>query len=228
MQLLAIETATLSGGVAIAAEEGIVAEYRLNVEMTHSERLLMMVDRVLKEARVSLDKIDAIAVSIGPGSFTGLRIGLATAKGLCLGAEKPLIAVPTLAALAARVPFAPVPVVPMLDAKKKEVYWGSFQFRDGRVERLSPDSVSSPEAMLRQLTPPALFLGSGAILYKELIRQALGEHAQFAPMSLALPSAASVAELGHEDLRRGAFCDPVLAVPLYLRRSEAEVRLETR
>jgi tRNA threonylcarbamoyladenosine biosynthesis protein TsaB len=228
MLLLAIETSTLSGGVALIGEEGIIAEYRLNIEITHSERLLVMIDRVLQEARIPLSKVDALAVSIGPGSFTGLRIGLATAEGLALGAAKPIVTVPTLMALACRVPFSTLPVVPLLDAKKKEVYWAAFQF-DGEIcRRLIDDEVSSPEEMLRRIPRPALFLGEGARLYADLIRKEMGDQSRFAPAALLLPSAASVAEIGLEKLRRGELSDPISATPLYLRRSEAEIKWENR
>jgi tRNA threonylcarbamoyladenosine biosynthesis protein TsaB len=228
MLLLAIETSTLSGGVALIGEEGIVAEYRLNIEITHSERLLVMIDRVLQEARVSLSKVDALAVSIGPGSFTGLRIGLATAEGLALGAAKPIVTVPTLMALASRVPFSTLPVVPLLDAKKKEVYWAAFGFEAGVCRRLIDDEVSSPEEMLRRIPRPALFLGEGSRLYADLIRREMGEQARFAPAALLLPSASSVAEIGLEKLKRGELSDPVSATPFYLRRSEAEIKWEER
>lgn len=224
MQLLALETATLSGGVAIIGDGGLVAEYRLNIQVTHSERVLLMIDRVLKEAKVPLEEIDAVALSIGPGSFTGLRIGLATAKGLCLGTGKPMVPVSTLMALACRVPFSSLPVVPLLDAKKKEVYGGIFQFDKGSVQQLMKDSVCPVEEILRQLQGPALFLGDGAKVYADTIRDKLGGNAHFAPVSLSLPSAASVAEIAFEKLQKWEVSDPFSVVPVYLRRSEAEIR----
>jgi tRNA threonylcarbamoyladenosine biosynthesis protein TsaB len=224
MPILGIETATLSGGAALFGEKGLIAEYRLNIEVTHSERLLLMIDRLLQEARTPLHEIEAVALSIGPGSFTGLRIGLATAKGLCLGTGRPVIAVPTLLALAHRVPFSSLPVIPLLDAKKKEVYWAAFEFDRGICRRLTEDAVSSPEEMLGKIPRPALFLGEGAEVYGDRIRERFGEEAHFAPMSLRLPSAASVAEIGLEKLRRGEISDPVSVVPIYLRRSEAEIK----
>src|SRR5574340_111067 len=121
MLVLGIETATKTGGVALINEKGVIAEYTSNIEVTHSERLMANVDRLLKDTGIALADVEGLAVSIGPGSFTGLRIGIATIKGIVLATGKPVAAVPTLAALAWNVPHAAHAVCPLLDAKKKEV-----------------------------------------------------------------------------------------------------------
>jgi len=128
MLILGIETATMTGGLALLNEERLISEYTLNVRTTHTARLMPALDRVLKDSSVDKSEIGGIAISIGPGSFTGLRIGLATAKGLALGLGVPLVGVPTLDALARNIPFAMYQICPMLDAKKKEVYYSLFRY----------------------------------------------------------------------------------------------------
>ncbi|MGH7386409.1 MAG: tRNA (adenosine(37)-N6)-threonylcarbamoyltransferase complex dimerization subunit type 1 TsaB, partial [Candidatus Rokuibacteriota bacterium] len=122
MRLLALETATLAGGAALLDDGRLVGEIRLNIALTHSERLMAVVDRLLQDCGGDARSLDALAVSVGPGSFTGLRVGAATAKGLALALEIPVAPVPTLDALAATLPFADAPVCPLLDARKGEVY----------------------------------------------------------------------------------------------------------
>ena len=122
MRVLALETSTLAGGVALCEDGRVVGLSLLNVALTHSERLMSMVDRLLEDCRWTLGQVQGLAVSIGPGSFTGLRVGAATVKGLALALGLPVAAVPTLDALAANLPFADAPVCPLLDARKGEVY----------------------------------------------------------------------------------------------------------
>jgi tRNA threonylcarbamoyladenosine biosynthesis protein TsaB len=135
MLIVGIETATMTGGIALLSEERLISEYTLNVRTTHSARLMPALDQVLKDSHVDKREIDGIAVSIGPGSFTGLRIGLATAKGLALGLGVPLLGIPTLDALARNIPFAMYQICPMLDAKKKEVYYSLFRYEGSGVSR---------------------------------------------------------------------------------------------
>src|SRR5512142_2379760 len=122
MYVLGIETSTKTGSVAVVSDKAVIAQYSLNIEITHSERLMSTVDRVLKDTGIALSQLDGFAVATGPGSFTGLRIGVSTVKGLAFATGKPVAAVPTLFALAWNVPHAAWPVCPLLDARKKEVY----------------------------------------------------------------------------------------------------------
>src|SRR5437773_907699 len=122
MRTLAVETSTLAGGAALLDGDLVVGEYVLDIQITHSERLMATIDRLLVDAGWSVRDLEGLAVSVGPGSFTGLRIGLSTVKGLALALAIPIAAVPTLDAMAAMLPFAALPVVPVLDARKREVY----------------------------------------------------------------------------------------------------------
>src|SRR2546430_9995513 len=131
MKVLALESATLSGGAALVGGERLLGEVTLDVAVTHSERLMAAVDRLVADCGLSPHDLDGLAVSIGPGSFTGLRVGIATAKGLGLALDLPIAAVPTLDALAGRLPFADTPVCPILDARKGEVYLSRYRGRPG-------------------------------------------------------------------------------------------------
>jgi tRNA threonylcarbamoyladenosine biosynthesis protein TsaB len=222
-----VETSTLSGATALVEGDTVVAEYRLNVAITHSERLLPAIDHLLVTAGLRPADVDAFAVAIGPGSFTGLRIGLSTMKSLAFATGKPLCGVPTLDALAWSLPFAAYPVCPVLDARKGEVYTALYRTDGGRLEPLWEPRAVAPEALAaalaRELDGPVVFLGDGVAAYAAVLRERLGEAARFAPPAQRLPSAVTVAELARARLERGETADPATLVPLYLRPSEAEL-----
>ena len=225
MKVLGIETATLAGGVALIDETRLIAEYRLHVEVRHSERLLSTIDHLMTGSGISLADLDGIAVSIGPGSFTGLRVCLATAKGLAFGIGKPLALVPTLEGMAAAFPYCKAPVSPWLDARRGEVYWGLFDYTGAALARLRPDAATSPEQVLdeiKRLGREILFIGEGAIQYREKIVEALGERALFPPPASHFPSSAAIAERGLFRLLKGETVSPEEAAPIYLRASTAE------
>lgn len=224
MKLLAIETATALGGVAIMDDELLVAESRVNVKATHSERLLTEVDHALLSARLTIGDIDVFALSIGPGSFTGLRVGLSTVKGLLYATGKRVVTVPTLEALARNITFTALPLCPLLDARKREVYAGLFRWQEGALVRIISEQAIALETLLAKLAEPVVFLGEGALLYRRTIEEGMGERALFAEPRDMVPSPASVAALGMERARAGAFEDPLLLTPLYLRKSEAELK----
>ncbi len=224
MKILALETSTMLGGVAIADENGLIAEIRLNVKTTHSERMMTAIDWALKQSGVTLDAIDAVAAASGPGSFTGLRIGLATAKGLCYAAGKPLVLIPTLEALAWNFPYCKHPVCVMLDARKGEVYAALFLWKEDRFVTLVPETAMRPEDLLRDGDGPVVLAGEGAMRYWDRILSALGERALAAPLHKMVPSPANIALLGVQKARRSEYADPATAEPLYVRKSEAEVK----
>jgi tRNA threonylcarbamoyladenosine biosynthesis protein TsaB len=228
MRILGIETATRTGGVAIISESGVIAEYTLNVEVTHSERLMSTVDRVLADTGLTLAGIDGFAVSSGPGSFTGLRIGIAAVQGLTFTTGKPVAAVPTLRALAWNLPHAAHPVCPLLDARKQEVYAALYRCGEGGPVMIMQERVSSLQELAGETDGITLFTGEGANLFRREIMRFFGERAVFAPLSATVPSAASVAEIGLGMMRSGETADPENLAPLYIRRPEAEVAWERR
>lgn len=224
MKILAIETSTMLGGVAIMDEEGLIAEIRLNVKSTHSERLMRGVDLALRLAELQTSDIDVYCISIGPGSFTGLRIGLSTVKGFAFATGKPVVAVPTLDAFAWNLPFSVYPVCPMLDARKKEVYTALYKWGEGEFKKIIPESSAGPDEFIRDIKGPVIFLGEGARLYRETLLSIMGRNAIFAPPDRDVPSAASVAHLGLKKALLGEFSDPVTLTPFYIRKSEAEIK----
>lgn len=229
MKVLGIETATLAGGVALLEENRLIAEYRLHVEIRHSERLMLAIDHILKESGTSLSDLDGIAVSAGPGSFTGLRVGLATAKGLGVGSGKPLLLVPTLEAMAVSFPYCRALIMPCLHSRRGEVYWSLFRYGRG-LEVIHPDSATSIEAALDLIAgfnEDILFVGEGALNQQTLILDRCGGRAFFPPPALQFPSAAAVAQQGLLRLVRGEQVPPEEAAPFYLRASQAELKWKT-
>jgi tRNA threonylcarbamoyladenosine biosynthesis protein TsaB len=225
MKILSIETSTMLGGVAIVDEKtGLVAETRLNVKTTHSERLMTVIDHVLEQSEIGLDSIDAFAVAIGPGSFTGLRIGLSSAKGLSYATGKPIVAVPTLEAFAYNFPYCSYPVCLMLDARKGEVYAAVFKWEGGAFRNVLEDTSIRSEDLLGRFEGAVLFAGEGALIYRSTITEVMKERAVFASPEKMVPSPANVAVLGLAKAMRGEFTDAPAAVPRYIRKSEAEVK----
>ena len=225
-----METSTLTGAVALLDGDAVVGEHRLNVAVTHSERLLATIDHLLAAASWRLPDLAVLAVAIGPGSFTGLRIGVSTMKGLAFATGTPLVGIPTLDALAWGLPYAVCAVCAILDAKKGEVYAAVYRTDEGRLERLSDYRALPPEALAEALAAeghgPIIFAGDGIGAYAAVFRRVLGSRARFAPANQRLPSAVPVAELGGEAFVRGEVADPASLVPLYIRRSEAELGRE--
>jgi tRNA threonylcarbamoyladenosine biosynthesis protein TsaB len=229
MKILAVETSTMLGGLAIAGDStGLIAEVRLNVKSTHSERLMTEIDHVLKQSGIRIDDIDVFAAAIGPGSFTGLRIGLSTIKGFSYATGKPVVAVPTLEALAWNFPFSLYPVCTVLDARKKEVYAALFQWKEQAFSKLMEETSIKVDRLLENIGGSShgriIFTGEGALLYKGRITEVLGEKAVFPAPDKMSPSPASVASVGLQKALRGEFSGPVNLVPFYVRRSEAEIK----
>jgi tRNA threonylcarbamoyladenosine biosynthesis protein TsaB len=231
MRVLSIETSTMFGGVAVVdSGAGLLAEERCSVKTGHAERLMGLVDRALGGCGLGLEDLDAIAVAVGPGSFTGLRIGLGTAKGLAFSTGLGVVAVPTLEAFALCLPCLPHPLCPMLDARRGEVYAGVFLSEGEDVRRLVPEtSIKAVELAARfpGCYDRVLFIGDGADIYREDIKGVLGGKAVFLPPHLAhlnVPSPASVASLGLKKALRGEFAEPADLSPFYVRKSEAELK----
>lgn len=225
MRVLAVETSTMLGGVAVVDDEqGLLVESRLIVKAAHSARLMPELDHALRAAGLGLSDMGALAVSAGPGSFTGLRIGLGTVKGLAFATGLPVVAVPTLEAFAWCFPHVSHPVCPMLDARKKEVYAGVFVWEGGELNRLVPETSLEAAALARSLMDRdrVLFAGEGALIYREQIRAELGEKALFAPPHLMAPLPSALAFVGLGMALRGEFSEPRALKPLYIRKSEAE------
>jgi tRNA threonylcarbamoyladenosine biosynthesis protein TsaB len=223
MKLLAVESATLSGGVALLDGDRLLGEITLNIAITHSERLMSAVDRLLADCGLAPADLDGLAVSVGPGSFTGLRVGLATVKALAMALELPVAPVPTLDALAARLPFADASICPILDARKGEVYLSLYRWGGSGMERQWDYLALPPPAAAARLEAPVILLGDGIEACRPWLER-LGAGARVAPAAQRLPSAAAVAGLGLAALAAGGGVSAEALAPLYLRPSEAELK----
>jgi len=217
MRVLAVETSTLSGGAALLDGKRVVGEYTLDVRLTHSERLMAAIDQLLVDAGWTARELEGLAVSVGPGSFTGLRVGLSTVKGLALALAVPVAAVPTLDAMAAMLPFAALPVCPVLDARKREVYASRYRW-DGLGMRREWDYLAiAPDELDRRLDEPVIVVGDGA----DSIRSPFAH--RIVPPRRG-PAPAVVGALGHARLAIGETVAAAELVPIYLRPSEAELK----
>ena len=232
MSILSIDTSSQVSSVSVLSAECVAAEISMQGALTHSETLMPHIETALAMARVKKDELDGIAVSIGPGSFTGLRIGLASAKMMAYALHIPLIAVPTLEALAHHCVCEGVRLVPMMDAQKGNVYVQEFTWRaDGDALTLHEESslailpLAEVIARLSKTEQPVLLLGDAM---QRKVDVELPVNVRLAPIHARMPRAACVGLAALTRLARGETDDPVTAVPLYLRRSEAEVLWEKR
>lgn len=224
MLVMGIDTSTTQGGVALLSGQGVICEYTLNIKATYSERLLPLIDRALQDAGITLGQVEGFAVAVGPGSFTGLRIGLSTAKGLVVVGGQPLVGVSTLEAMAWTLPFCAHPVCPILDARKGEIYCALFRHEGDRLIRLMDDTAIAPDRLLSRIQQPTVFLGDGLVAYEGLVQSQLKELALFPPLAGRGGRAAAVAEIGRRRLLRGDRDDLIQLAPQYLRPSEAEFK----
>lgn len=219
MRLLAVETSTLAGGVALVEDERTVGEILLDVRATHSERLMPAIDYLLAGAGWRASQLEALAVSIGPGSFTGLRIGVSVVKGLALGLGAPVAAVPTLDALAAGLPFAALPVCPVVEARRGEIYCSLYRWRAGRMVQEWDYLALGLDELPGRLHEPVILTGPAAAA----VSSPLG---QLAPAARRSPSPAVVGHLGLARVQAGRTVAAGELVPLYVRVSAAELRRE--
>lgn len=224
MIVLGMNTSTLEGSVALVGEKGLIGEYMLSAGRTHSESLIPTIDFLLRECGLDLPSLSGIAVALGPGSFTGLRIGLATAKGLAMASSIPLLGIPTLEAMARNLPFCSYAICPLISARKGQAYWALYRFDGDRMVRLQQEAVSTPEEIARFIREKTVFVGDGAAEFWSRFQEALGEKAILGPSYVRITRASTVAEMGLERLRRGEQDDPGRLLPIYVRRSEAEIK----
>ena len=228
MKILGIDSSGLVASVAIVEDDRLVAEYNLQYKITHSQTLLPMLEEIRNRIHLDMQTIDAIAVAAGPGSFTGLRIGAATVKGLGLALGKPIIPVPTLEGMAYNCYGTDLLVCPIMDARRNQVYTGLYIFE--KEDRIRMKSVMEQTAVgfdelaakLNVLGREVLFLGDGVPVVAEAMKELLRIPYYFAPAHMNRQRAASVAALGKEKFEQGIFEDAADHAPEYLRLSQAE------
>ena len=225
MKILAIESSSLTASVAIVEDDIMVAEYTINYKKTHSQTLLPMIDEMCNLTEYQLEQIDAIAVSAGPGSFTGLRIGSATAKGLGFALNKPLIHIPTVEAMAYNLCYTNEYIIPIMDARRGQVYTGIYKGMNGKIEEVEEQSVTMIDDLLDQakkIQGKVIFLGDGVPVFREKIIAELGTQAEFAPAHMNRQRAGAVAELAKLYYQQGKLETAAEHTPDYLRLSQAE------
>lgn len=224
MRILGIESSSLVASVAVVTEDILTAEYTVNLKKTHSQTLLPMIDEVMRMLEIDLETIDAIAVSAGPGSFTGLRIGSATGKGLGLALKKPLIHVPTIDAMAYGLFGTDALICPIMDARRNQVYTGLYHFRSNFeiVKEQYAADVTELSNYLNSLGESVIFLGDGVPVYQELLKEKLGIPYQFAPAHVNRQRGGAVAALGAVYFMEGKIETAAEHRPDYLRKSQAE------
>ena len=225
MRILGIDTSTSCGAVGLINDGEVISDYLLHIPVTHSERLLGAIEFVLKEARCSIGDVDGWAISLGPGSFTGLRIGVSTVKGLAFATGKPVAGVSTLDALASQVSPTSYPICPILDARKKEVYTASYRYGEGGfLERQSDDQALRPEDLVKKIKEQTIFLGDGVRAYRDFLLHSLPSLAIFPPAPFHFSHGSMVAKLGFEFFEKGKHLNVSTFSPIYIRPSEAEVK----
>ena len=231
MRILALDSSGLVASVAIVEEDNLLAEYTTNLKKTHSETLLPMIDALFSFTGTDLSEIDAIAVSCGPGSFTGLRIGSATAKGLGMARNIPLIPVPSLEGMAYHFTESSRLICPMMDARRKQVYSGIYSFDGGKFTVVSKETagpVSELAERINALGREVVFLGDGVPSYRETLESLIRVPHTYAPLHLNRQRAAAVGARAFDLYREGRVETASAHAPVYIRKSSAERELEAR
>lgn len=233
MKILALDSSGLVASVAVVEDDDLVAEYDIQYKKTHSQTLLPMLDEIKKMIELDMSTLDAVALAAGPGSFTGLRIGSATAKGLGLALGIPLIEIPTLEGLAYNLYGSAGYICPIMDARRGQVYTGVYRFvkgsdqeKDGcRLETVEPQCAVAIEEIIEKLNhlgKEVIFLGDGVPVFREKLAQAMEVPYYFAPAHMNRQRAAAVAALGCSYYKAGKYVDAKEHAPIYLRLSQAE------
>ncbi len=235
MKILGIDSSGLVASVAVVEDDVLLAEYTTNYKKTHSQTLLPMLDEISKMIDLDMSSLDAIAIAAGPGSFTGLRIGAATAKGLGLALDKPLVEVKTLEGLAYNMYGSRQLICPMMDARRNQVYTGLYEFRQNEhgfqlytiMEQCALD-IQEIVAKVNALEREVIFLGDGVPVYRDAIMEKTRVNYEFASPGHAYQRASSIAVLGQEYFKQGRTVPAAMHQPIYLRKSQAEREREEK
>ena len=225
MKILGLDSSGLVASVAVVCDDNLLGEYTVNYIKTHSQTLLPMLDEAAKMVELDLSTIDVIAVSAGPGSFTGLRIGSATAKGLALALNKEIVSVPTVDALAYNMWGCRDLVCPLMDARRNQAYTGLYRFSDGKMDTLIKQCVVQIDEIIDKINKEGqkvIFLGDGVPVFKEYIRENITVPYDFAPAMCNKQRASAVACLGQILFGEGKAVPAYEHKPEYLRLSQAE------
>lgn len=235
MKIMGLESATLDGSVAIVDSRGLTVEYSWDIRNAHSEEIFFSIDKALKKAKTSIQEIDGFTISLGPGSFTGIRIGITVTRTLAQVLNKRVVGIPTLDSLAFNLFPTDCLVCPIIDALRNEVYTALYTASKRGLKRLTDHSILNIEDLLDSFLPPyitkfnnIIFLGPAVKLHQGLIKKKLSKEAIIAPSDKIIPRGKKLAELGLQSFLRneGKRWDEIF--PLYIRRAEAEVKWEQK
>lgn len=227
MKILAVDTSSAVASAALVEDDKLICEVVLNNRLTHSQTIMPIIDDVFKKSELKPSDIDVFAAASGPGSFTGLRIGVTTVKGLAHAVKKPVVGVNTLEALAYNLPFCPYIIAPIMDARREQVYNAFYRMENGDAVEITPPraiALSECLAELKEMGEQVVFLGDGVPVFKEKIKEILGSAALFAPHTANAQRASAVAEAA----KRKNTVEYSELVPMYLRRSQAEREFDER
>lgn len=225
MRILALDSSGLVASVAILEDDNLIAEYTVNYKKTHSQTLLPMLDEIVQMTDTDLSTIDAIAIAKGPGSFTGLRIGSATVKGLGLALDKPIVGIPTVEGLAMNLYDTDAVICPLMDARRNQVYTGIYKFQEGTLQVVRdqlPLGIEEIIEALNLLEQKVVFLGDGVPVYKDIIEQKMEVPYSFAPAHVNKQRAAAIGVRAFEYYKQGIYSSAADFEPDYLRLSQAE------
>lgn len=229
MKVLGIDTSTSCGSIGLVEDGKVISEFLLDRPETHSERLIRGIELLLKESHLSIHDLDGWVISLGPGSFTGLRIGVSTIKGLAFATNKPIVGVSTLDVLAFQISPTPYLICPVIDARKGEVYTAFYRYQEkDSLKRISPYRALRPEELIHQIKEKTLFVGDGVKSYGDYFKKALPTFTLYPPWPLHFPHGSALAILGIEILKKGVSLDLSSFTPLYIRPSEAELKWKER
>lgn len=225
MRILALDSSGLVASVALLEDDNLLAEYTVNYKKTHSQTLLPMLDEIVQMTDTDLSSVDAIAVAKGPGSFTGLRIGSATVKGLGLALDKPIIGIPTVEGLAMNLYETDAVICPLMDARRNQVYTGIYKFQEGTLQVVKdqiPLGIEEIIEALNVLGQKVVFLGDGVPVYKDIIEKNMAVPYSFAPAHVNKQRAGAIGVRAFEYYRQGLYDNAAEFEPDYLRLSQAE------
>ncbi|MGD2185502.1 MAG: tRNA (adenosine(37)-N6)-threonylcarbamoyltransferase complex dimerization subunit type 1 TsaB [Desulfobacterales bacterium] len=225
MRILAVDTAAKSCSVAIVDAGRLSAEFIIQKNETHSKHLMELIHKVLGMAGFRVAELDGLAVTIGPGSFTGLRIGVSTVKGLALSHNKPVVGISSLDALAWQCADRSHLICALLDARKGEVYYATYRLENDSLMQKSLESANAPETAVQGIKEPCVFIGSGVEVYRRNIINVLGDRAYFAPEGQHIIRASSVGFLSMEKFETHETSEAAGLAPHYIRKSDAELKL---
>ncbi|MBW3547559.1 MAG: tRNA (adenosine(37)-N6)-threonylcarbamoyltransferase complex dimerization subunit type 1 TsaB [Actinobacteria bacterium] len=229
MLILGIETATPQVGCALGAHEGVLASFHAAKGRRHAEVLTPAIEFICRQARVTLDDVGAVAADVGPGLFTGLRVGVVTAKALAMALRVPVVGVSSLDLLAFPVRWTHRRIVSVVDARRGEVFYGFYRQVPGGVQRVSEHRVASPEELCSEILASGddcLAVGDGALRYADRLAELI--QVEVAEAGLAYPSAGSLVQLAHARAVREDFVNSWELAPVYLRKADAEINWHDR